>query len=87
MQHRVSSYAVSCDGVVSGWRAASGASDHNTQASCSNGAWGATGPATNPAQCDGQGFCSSDGDNAALPCPCPPPQTGDWPAAYGVTTN
>src|SRR5690606_11389340 len=64
---------------------------HNTQASCSNGGWGVTGPATDPAQCDAQGFCSNDCDNAALPatpaCPQPPSQTSDWPAAYGVSTD
>lgn len=64
---------------------------HNTQASCPDGKWGTTGPATNPELCDAQGFCPSDcvsgaAISATPQCAQPPPQTSDWPAAYGYSS-
>jgi hypothetical protein len=60
----------------------------NTQASCADGKWATTGPVRAGAKCDAQGFCPSDCQTgrpirALKACPAPPPQTSDWPAAYG----
>lgn len=66
---------------------------HATQAVCENNDWALTGPVSNPQLCDNEGFCESDCQRnngspiylrAAEQCPAPPPQTGEWPALYGI---
>lgn len=65
---------------------------HNTQSVCADGQWAETSAVKPGAVCDKDGFCPSDcATGTRIPagavCPAPPPQTSDWPKAYGVTTK
>jgi len=67
---------------------------HATQAVCKNGDWALTGPVTDKATCDSEGFCESDCQRnnnspvyipAAAQCPAPVDQQNKyWPLAYGL---
>ena len=63
---------------------------HNTQSTCADGKWATTGPVPPGAECDEEGFCTSDCQDgeripAQIACAPSPPQQSLWPAAYGYS--